>query len=193
MKEGCINLDYNKFRIWVGRIFGILFLVFAQNNLNYYALLVMAVGISIRLWATGYIHKDKEVTTAGPYKLLRHPLYLGNFIEGLGFALFANVWQLTVLYIPVFLLVYYKKMRLEEQYLRKEFGNKYDTYQKTTPMFIPDLTKLFQKDAVSFNWHNVSQNREHLNALGVVIVLAVFTLYQSNIGLLKDTVLLAFQ
>ena len=186
-------MDYNKFRIWVGRIFGILFLVFAQNNLNYYALAIMAVGISIRLWATGYIHKDKEVTTAGPYKLLRHPLYLGNFIEGLGFALFANVWQLTALYVPVFLLVYYKKMKLEEQYLRKEFGDNYDTYQKTTPMFIPDLTKLFQKDAVSFNWHNVSQNREHLNALGVVIVLAVFTLYQSNIGLLKDTVLLAFQ
>ena len=182
-------MNYNKFRIWVGRLFGVLFLVFAQNNLNYYALAIMAVGIFIRIWATGYIHKDKEVTTDGPYKLLRHPLYLGNFIEGLGFAVFANVWQLTALYIPVFLLVYYKKMRLEENYLRGEFGNKYDVYQETTPMFIPDLTKLFQKDAAQFNWRNAIQNREHLNALGVAIVIAVFTLYQSNLALLKNIVL----
>lgn len=186
-------MDYNKFRIWVGRIFGVLFLVTAQNNLNYYALSIMAAGIFIRIWATGYIHKDKEVTTAGPYKLLRHPLYLGNFIEGLGFAFFANVWQLTILYILVFSVVYYKKMRLEEAYLRKQFDGRYEIYQKTTPMFIPNLSQVFQNDGINFNWRTVIQNREHLNVMGVLAIITIFMLYQNNLETLKNTVLLTIK
>ena len=111
-------MDYNQFRIWVGRIFGIVLLFSAQNTFNYYATVIIFIGALIRFWATGYIHKDREVTMAGPYKLLRHPLYLGNFLEGLGLTLFVNVWQLSLLYIPLFFLVYYKKMKLEEQFLK---------------------------------------------------------------------------
>ena len=127
---------------------------------------------------------------AGPYKLLRHPLYLGNFIAGLGFALFVNVWQLVVLYIPIFLGVYYKKMQLEERYLLNEFGVKYNIYQGTTPLFIPNLTKLFKEDKVKFSWQNVILNREHLNLLGIVIIITFFFMYQNDSGLLKNTLLL---
>jgi len=183
-------LNYNKFRIWVGRILGVMLLVFSQGNLNFYALLLIAIGIFIRIWATGYIHKNQEVTMAGPYKLLRHPLYLGNFIVGLGFALFANVWQLVVLYIPIFLGVYYKKMQLEEHYLLDEFGVKYNIYQEMTPLFIPNLTQLFRKDNVKFNWQNVILNREHLNFFGIVIIIIFFFMYQSYSELLKSTLLL---
>lgn len=183
-------MTYNKFRIWVGRIFGVLLLVFAQENLNFYALLVLTIGFSIRVWATGYIHKNQEVTMVGPYKLLRHPLYLGNFIAGLGFAIFVNVWQLVVLYIPIFFIVYYKKMQLEERYLLNEFGANYNKYKETTPLFIPNLVKLFNKDNVKFSWQNVILNREHLNLLGIVILIIFFSMYQSNLGLVKSTLLL---
>jgi protein-S-isoprenylcysteine O-methyltransferase Ste14 len=182
-------LNYNKFRIWVGRILGVILLVFSQGDLNLYALLVIAIGVFIRIWATGYIHKNQEVTMAGPYKLLRHPLYLGNFIAGLGFALLANVWQLVVLFIPIFLGVYYKKMQLEEQYLRDEFGIKYNVYQATTPLFIPNLTRLFKEDNVKFSWQNVILNREHLNLSGIVIII-IFFIYQSESGLLRNALLL---
>jgi Putative protein-S-isoprenylcysteine methyltransferase len=169
------------------------FLIFVENDINFYALSVIAVGILIRFWAAGYIHKDKEVTIAGPYKLLRHPLYLGNFIEGLGFALFVNSWQLVVLYIPIFWGIYYKKMHLEEQYLRNEFGTQYNDYQETTPRFIPKLRNLSAKDNVQFSWQNVIRNREHLNFLGIVIITAVFITYQSNLGLFRNTLSLLRQ
>ena len=100
-------MDYNQFRIWIGRLFGVALLLFAQNPFNFYAIGVILLGAVIRFWATGYIHKDREVTMAGPYKLLRHPLYLGNFLEGLGLTLFVNVWQLTLLYIPLFFIIYH--------------------------------------------------------------------------------------
>ena len=169
-------LNYNKFRIWVGRVLGLTLLIFANKQFNLYGSLVMVFGIMIRLWASGYIHKDKEVTTAGPYKLLRHPLYLGNFLAGLGFALFVNVWQLVLLYIPVFLIVYYKKMRLEETYLLENFGSKYQAYQKTTPLFIPNLKKLIKRDTnrVGFSWQCVFMNREHLNLLGSILIMIIF-------------------
>ena len=168
-------LNYNKFRIWVGRILGLTLLIFANKQFNLYGSLVMVFGIMIRLWASGYIHKDKEVTTAGPYKLLRHPLYLGNFLAGLGFALLINVWQLVLLYIPIFLIVYYKKMRLEETYLLGNFGSKYRAYQKTTPLFIPNLAKLIKRDTnrVRFSWQCVFMNREHLNLLGSVLIMII--------------------
>ena len=184
------SLNYNKFRIWVGRLFGLILLVYAGEELNSYALFVIAAGFFIRIWATGYIHKDKEVTMAGPYKLLRHPLYLGNFIVGLGLTLFVNVWELTALYIPVFFIVYYKKMKLEEQCLSGAFGGKYDIYKKTTPLFIPNLTNLTVKDNIKFNCQNVILNREHLNLLGVVIIIVCFFMYQSHSGIIKNTLLL---
>lgn len=186
-------MNYNKFRIWVGRLLGLMFLLFAQGNFNYYALLVVASGFFVRIWATGYIHKDKEVTMAGPYKLLRHPLYLGNFIAGLGFALFVNVWQLVGLYIPLFFIVYYKKMKLEERFLIGEFGDKYNIYKETTPLFIPNLTKLAVKDNVTFNWHTVIKNREHLNLIGVFIILGLFFVYESYSGIIKKSILLTVE
>ena len=148
-------MDYNQFRIWVGRIFGIVLLFSAQNTFNYYATVIIFIGALIRFWATGYIHKDREVTMAGPYKLLRHPLYLGNFLEGLGLTLFVNVWQLSLLYIPLFFLVYYKKMKLEEQFLISTFGDSYINYKQKTPLFLPKLSNLTLNDNNVFNFKTV--------------------------------------
>lgn len=164
---------------------GLTFLLFIQENLNFYALLVVVIGIVIRIWATGYIHKNKEVTTAGPYKFLRHPLYLGNFTKGLGVALFVNAYPLVVLYIPVFFCTYYKKMKLEERYLMDKFGEQYENYQNNTPLFIPTFKNLFKKDGAKFSWKNVILNREHLNFLGVVIVIIFFIIYQNNLELIR--------
>src|SRR5262245_1250731 len=35
-------------------------------------------GLFVRSWAAGILHKLDEVTTTGPYKLIRHPLYIGS-------------------------------------------------------------------------------------------------------------------
>ena len=46
----------------------------------YAAGLVLAVlGVGIRLWAAGTIHKGREITISGPYAWVRHPLYVGWF------------------------------------------------------------------------------------------------------------------
>ena len=44
------------------------------------------VGEAIRMWAAGHLEKSREVTTSGPYRFTRHPLYLGSSIMALGVA-----------------------------------------------------------------------------------------------------------
>ena len=45
-----------------------------------------AVGLFIRAWAAGFIRKDKQLATSGPYGHTRNPLYLGSFFIGCGIA-----------------------------------------------------------------------------------------------------------
>ena len=52
--------------------------------------LAMAVaGQVFRIYAAGFIHKNKQLASTGPYALVRHPLYLGNFLILIGFTLAA--------------------------------------------------------------------------------------------------------
>ena len=47
------------------------------------------VGEALRIWAAGHLEKGREVTRSGPYRLTRHPLYLGSAIIGVGVAIAA--------------------------------------------------------------------------------------------------------
>jgi protein-S-isoprenylcysteine O-methyltransferase Ste14 len=38
---------------------------------------IAVAGEALRIWAAGHIEKGREVTRSGPYRLVRHPLYLG--------------------------------------------------------------------------------------------------------------------
>ena len=44
------------------------------------------LGEAIRIWAAGHLEKSREVTSSGPYRFTRHPLYLGSSIMALGIA-----------------------------------------------------------------------------------------------------------
>ena len=45
---------------------------------------LVALGLWIRAWSAGTIHKDEELTTTGPYAFTRNPLYMGRVVS-LGF------------------------------------------------------------------------------------------------------------
>jgi len=47
-------------------------------------------GLLLRMWASGYLRKNDQLATAGPYAHTRNPLYLGSFLIGLGFTVAAG-------------------------------------------------------------------------------------------------------
>ena len=90
------------------------------------------VGAGLRVWAAGHIEKGVEVTTSGPYRWMRHPLYVGSTLLGLGFAAAARhpvAAALVVLYLAVSLT---QAARFEEARLRAEHGAAYDRYARGT-------------------------------------------------------------
>ena len=85
-------------------------------------------GACLRCWAAGHLEKGVEVTTSGPYRWMRHPLYVGSALLGLGFAVAARhpvAAALIALYLAVSLSM---AARFEEARLRAEHGDAYDRY-----------------------------------------------------------------
>lgn len=90
--------------------------------------ILIITGIIIRLWASGYIGKDgrgREIKgeskiRVGPFKILRHPLYIGNFFLVTGTILLYNPpgW-LKFIFISTFLVEYSLIIFTEEEYLKK--------------------------------------------------------------------------
>jgi protein-S-isoprenylcysteine O-methyltransferase Ste14 len=120
---------------------------------------VATAGELLRLWAAGHIDKGREITRSGPYRFLRHPLYVGSTLIGLGFALASRnaiVWVLTTIYLTVTLAA---AVRTEERTLDERFGGAYSEYRagRASPVDRP------------FTWARVVANREYRAVTGVLI------------------------
>ncbi|MBV8584436.1 MAG: isoprenylcysteine carboxylmethyltransferase family protein, partial [Candidatus Eremiobacteraeota bacterium] len=132
----------------------LLLAIFGKPNL---ASIVLGVplalaGEAIRIWAVGYsgatTRADSvtapKLVTAGPYAHVRNPLYVGNFITALGFALAFTGRNtpleragLLGLSLGTMLAVYATIVPHEEEYLRATFGADYDEYTERVPRILP--------------------------------------------------------
>lgn len=120
------------------------------------------VGQVWRVWAAGHIDKGREVTKSGPYRLVRHPLYAGSFVMGLGFAI-ASWSAIVALLVLVYLVVSLTAaVRTEEADLRARFGSEYDRYQRGEAV---DVTRRFR-------WARAWANREYRSVAGFVALCA---------------------
>lgn len=99
--------------------------------------LMVCLGLALRSWAVGVLRKDKELTTTGPYRMIRNPLYVGSFLMMFGFcAVLDDVQSIWLILGPV-LLVYIIKVRQEERLLARLFPTQWPDYSRRTPRFFP--------------------------------------------------------
>ncbi|MCP5029505.1 MAG: isoprenylcysteine carboxylmethyltransferase family protein [Actinomycetia bacterium] len=76
-----------------------------------------------------------ELTTGGLYRLVRHPLYGGLMMLGVGSAVRSgNWWAVVVAMLLIGVLM--AKSRWEEGHLRQRYPA-YDAYARRTPRFVP--------------------------------------------------------
>jgi protein-S-isoprenylcysteine O-methyltransferase Ste14 len=123
---------------------------------------ISLVGEALRVWAAGHLEKSREVTRSGPYRLLRHPLYAGSALIGIGLAVAAR--HITAaLAIGLYLgLTLNAARRSEEAHLREKFGDAYDAYAqgRAAPM------------SRRFSLARALANREHHAVAGLMAGLA---------------------
>ena len=147
-------------RVALGGLTAIVALVLARPTWNswYAGLAVAVIGEGIRVWAAGHLEKSREVTTSGPYRWTRHPLYVGSCILALGIVIAARSYLLgavAVLYLGTTITA---AIRSEEAFLRRTFGDAYDRYARA------------ENDGVSrrFSLERAVRNKEYRAVLGVL-------------------------
>ena len=90
---------------------------------------VAFVGEAIRIWAAGHLEKGREVTMSGPYRLTRHPLYLGSALIGIGLAIASANWWVAALVLSYLAVTLTAAIRTEEAHLTEKFGAAYPDYR----------------------------------------------------------------
>jgi protein-S-isoprenylcysteine O-methyltransferase Ste14 len=108
-----------------------------------------------------------QLNTTGIYSAVRHPLYLGNFLIGLGVCLAPFVWWLPVIYCLLFCTYYERIMLAEEAFLQRKFGHAFEDWAARTPTFFPRTLK-WQKPAVHFSLRTVLR-REYTGFMVVIL------------------------
>ena len=130
------------------------------------------LGEALRVWAAGHLEKGREVTRSGPYRLVRHPLYVGSTIMGIGLAV-ASARPIVAVIIGAYLvLTLSAAIRTEEAWLGRAFGDAYRQYREGRG---PASER-------RFSLARARANREHRAALGALLVL-LFLAWRARQGL----------
>lgn len=108
-----------------------------------------------------------SMNTTGMYSIVRHPLYLGNFLIWLGIALFQQNGLVTIVCVLAFALYYERIMFAEEKFLRGRFRERFDHWADRTPAFLPN-PRLFKPSPIPFSWKLVLV-REYSGLFAIVV------------------------
>ncbi|KAK7683607.1 hypothetical protein QCA50_013445 [Cerrena zonata] len=99
------------------------------------------------------VHDDHKLVTSGPYSIVRHPSYSGNFLIvvgslacqwgegswwrefGIGETTIGRAWNTAMMFILVTytVVVLVRRTDKEDRMLRKEFKGQWDEWSKQTP------------------------------------------------------------
>jgi protein-S-isoprenylcysteine O-methyltransferase Ste14 len=110
---------------------------------------VTAAGELIRLWGVRHIgaisrtrsHRLGPLVATGPFALIRNPLYVGNILIWVGFALSARLAWLTPLIVLLLGAEYHAIVRWEESLLVSRLGDAYRDYAARVPRWLPTLNR----------------------------------------------------
>ena len=89
-----------------------------------------------RNWGTPMTQKDEpELVTSGPYRLVRHPIYSGILVAGIGTAVALSWFWLAPVGLAGIYFIY--SATVEERYLAEQFPDRYTAYKRSTKMLVP--------------------------------------------------------
>jgi protein-S-isoprenylcysteine O-methyltransferase Ste14 len=108
-------------------------------------LVLFALGLGFAIWARMHIGRnwgtpmtqknEPELVTSGPYHLVRHPIYTGFLVAGVGTGVALSWLWLTAMVLAGVYFLY--SARVEERYMTEQFPGDYPVYKRSTKMLVP--------------------------------------------------------
>jgi protein-S-isoprenylcysteine O-methyltransferase Ste14 len=137
------------------------------------------LGQALRIVTIGYEYierggRDRQVYASklvqgGVFAQSRNPLYVGNILLAVGFALIVNSYAFYLVAIPSILFAYSCIVAAEEAFLKDRFGDGYERYCRRVNRWWPRLKGWKQStDGMRFNWRRVLV--KEYNTIFVVII-----------------------
>ena len=160
--------------------------LFENQSLEYCwllaCLLISLAGEAVRIMTVGFVprgtsgrnttsQRANELNTTGIYSVVRHPLYLGNFLIIMGIVLAIHSLWLTVLVGLIYWLYYERIMMAEESFLKDSFADSFTEWSRRTPAIIPNPGK-WERATLRFSTRTVL--RREYNTIFAIFLL--FTL-----------------
>lgn len=128
--------------------------------------ILVSAGLGIRAITIGFeyvvrggrgkqVYADRLVV-GGVYAHTRNPMYFGNLLIVLGFAVVLNAPQFYLLALPLMTLLYGSIIAAEESYLHTKFGKEFEMYCARVPRFVPRVAGFARSvEGMRFNWRRV--------------------------------------
>ena len=112
-------------------------------------IVVSTIPISYLIWVHRHLDKqwsialeiqeDHKLITTGPYRRVRHPMYLGVFVYTIGLC-FISLDILVTIFFVFTIWVNYRRIPSEEQMMIDQFGDEYLEYMKRSGRLIPSFS-----------------------------------------------------
>jgi protein-S-isoprenylcysteine O-methyltransferase Ste14 len=151
-------------------------------------LIVSLAGLTVRIMVVGTVpggtsgrntkgQLARTLNTRGIYSVVRHPLYLGNFLMWFGLILYVgHIWFWMV--AALLYWIYYERiMFAEEDFLKQKFGEDFEHWAGQTPAFLPAFRK-WKAPNRNFSVRKVIR-REYRGLVAVIITFGYLNLLKS--------------
>ena len=164
------------------------------TNWGIFCLTISLIGLLFRILVVGHTPQNTSgrntreqiadvLNKTGWYSVVRHPLYLGNYLMGLGISLFPFNWCLPVVYSFSFAIYYERIMLAEEDFLEEKFGDDFEKWSKGTPSFFPKFSK-WDGPLLEFSLKNILR-REYSSFFALILCFTILDLIGNNLVLGK--------
>lgn len=152
---------------------------------------ISLMGLSVRFLTVGSVPRGTSgrstrerradvLNTTGMYSIVRHPLYLGNYLIALGISLFPRAWFLPIIISLAFILHYERVIFAEEEYLETKFGDEFRAWAARVPIIIPRFRN-YQPPKLSFSW-KAALRREFYCLPGIITAFFVLDIIGDSIA-----------
>jgi len=168
--EGPVSLVAGSVAALVSIVFGLEYIVapgafaFAYSWaypvwLRWVGAVVLPGGVALLAWAHRHLGKsfhslivtkqDHVFVDTGPYRFIRHPIYLAYLLNYVGGGLLAGNWVLTVVPVAAYAVLVVLRLGQEERVMISRFGDAYEAYMARTGQLVPRIAFSGRRSAIS--------------------------------------------